>query len=200
MDWNGFYSLARTVARKIKDSGYKPDVVIGLARGGWIFSRVICDFLGVRDLLSVKVEHWGITASPDGEARVKYPLSVDLSGKKVLVVDDITDTGESMRKSVEHIKTLGPAETRTAALMHIEGSRFIPNYYAEEIKWRWVIFPWNFVEDLCNLIPKALTLTGDEIDSEATNAKLKEKFDISMDPKTLDELYHECKNRGLLQK
>lgn len=200
MDWNKFYSLSRIVAKKIKESGYKPDVVVGLARGGWILSRILCDFLGVKDLLSIKVEHWGITATPDGKARVKYPLSVEISDKKILVVDDITDTGESMVKSVEHVRTLGPAEIRTAALRHIEGSKFLPDYYGEEIKWRWVVFPWNYVEDLCNLIPKALVLNGGKVDLEATRAKLKEYFDISIDTETIAELHTECKVRGLLKK
>jgi hypoxanthine phosphoribosyltransferase len=200
MNWNRFYALSREVARKIKLSGYKPDVIIGLARGGWILSRVLCDFLGVRDLFSVKVEHWGITASPDGEARVKYPLSLDLSGRKVLVVDDITDTGESMKKAVEHVKALGPAEIRTAALRHIEGSKFIPDYYGEEIEWRWVIFPWNYVEDMCNLIPKALVLEDGRVDFESTKAKLKERFGISIDSDALEEICAECKSRGLLPK
>ncbi|MBS7623041.1 phosphoribosyltransferase [Candidatus Bathyarchaeota archaeon] len=200
MDWNRFYALSREVARKIKLSGYKPDVIIGLARGGWILSRVLCDFLGVKDLLSVKVEHWGITASPDGEARVKYPLSLDLSGRKVLVVDDITDTGESMRKAVEHVRALGPAEIRTAALRHIEGSRFTPDYYGEEIEWRWVIFPWNYVEDMCNLMPKALVLDGERVDFESTKAKLKERFGISINSDAIAEIHAECISRGLLPK
>ncbi|MEM3004676.1 MAG: phosphoribosyltransferase [Candidatus Bathyarchaeia archaeon] len=200
MDWDRFYTLSREVAKKIKTSGYKPDVIIGLARGGWVLSRVLCDFLGVKDLHSVKVEHWGITASPDGEARVKYPLSLDLSGRKILVVDDITDTGESMRKAVEHVKSLGPAEIRTAALRHIKGSKFIPDYYGEEIEWRWVIFPWNYVEDMCNLMPKVLVLDGGRVDFESTKAKLKERFGISIDSDALAEIHAECRSRGLLPK
>ena len=152
MSWEHFYRLAKEVANKIKSSGYVPDMVIGLARGGWCLARVLCDFIGVKDLVSLKVEHWGITATPDGKAKLKYPFNIDLTGKKVLVVDDITDTGESMRISVDYVKTLNPSEVRTAALRHIEGSKFKPDYYAEKITWRWVIFPWNFVEDLCNLV------------------------------------------------
>ena len=101
MDWNLFYRLARQVADKINSSGYKPDIIIGLARGGWVLARVLCDFVGVKDLVSLKVEHWGVTATPDGTAKLKYPLNVDLTGKKVLVVDDITDTGESMRVTID---------------------------------------------------------------------------------------------------
>jgi hypoxanthine phosphoribosyltransferase len=123
MDWNYFYNLARKVADKINSSGYKPDIIVGLARGGWVLARILCDFVGIKDLVSLKVEHWGVTATPDGTAKLKHPLNVDLTGKKVLVVDDITDTGESMRVTVEYLKSLNPSEIRSAAsnLCQIQG-------------------------------------------------------------------------------
>jgi hypothetical protein len=155
MDWELFYSLSKEVARSIIESGYEPDFVVGLARGGWVLARVLCDFLGVRDLVSLKVEHWGITASPDGQARLKYPFDVDLTGRRVLVVDDITDTGESMRIATEYVETLNPGEVRTAALRHITSSGVVPDYFGDEIAWRWIIFPWNYVEDMVNILPKA---------------------------------------------
>ena len=55
MDWNLFYELAKQVAKKINSSDYKPDVIVGLARGGWVLARVLCDLIGVKDLLSLKV-------------------------------------------------------------------------------------------------------------------------------------------------
>jgi hypoxanthine phosphoribosyltransferase len=200
MDWEKFYQLSRAVAKRIKKSGYKPNVIIGLARGGWIFSRILCDFLGVKDLFSLKVEHWGLTASPDGEAKISYPLSIDLSNKTILIADDITDTGESLKKAVEHIRSLNPAEIKTVTLRHIIGSKFIPDYYAEEIKWIWVIFPWNYVEDLCNILPKTLVLKNDVVDRKETIIKLKELFNVDIDQEILDELLSECKIRGTLQK
>jgi hypoxanthine phosphoribosyltransferase len=199
MNWEKFYQLSRKVAKKIRESGYEPDVIIGLARGGWIFSRVLCDFLGVKDLFSLKVEHWGITASPDGEAKVRHPLSIDLSKKKILIADDITDTGESLKKAVEHIKSLNPSEIKTVTLRHIEGSKFIPDYFGEEIKWIWVIFPWNYVEDLCNILPKAIIIRNKEVNREETIIKLKELFDVPIDQEILDEVLSECKIRGTLQ-
>ena len=117
MSWDYFYELSKLVAQKMIRSGYLPDIVIGVARGGWVFARMLCDFQGIKDLLSLKVEHWGITASPDGEAKLKFPLTVDLSNKRCLIVDDITDTGKSMIKAAEHIKKLNPLYIRTATLM-----------------------------------------------------------------------------------
>lgn len=199
MSWEHFYRLAKEVANKIKSSGYVPDMIIGLARGGWCLARVLCDFIGVKDLVSLKVEHWGITATPDGKAKLKYPFNIDLTGKKVLVVDDITDTGESMRISVDYVKTLNPSEVRTAALRHIEGSKFKPDYYAEKITWRWVIFPWNFVEDLCNLVEKVQSEVDKPSDTKLLKAKLKEYFKVDVDEETVREILAELDRRRKLR-
>ncbi len=193
MDWELFYNLAKRVAEKIKASGYRPDFVVGLARGGWVLARVLCDLLGVKDLVSLKVEHWGVTATPDGRARLKYPFRIDLSGRRVLVVDDITDTGESMRLATEYVEKLNPAEIRTATLRHIEGSKFVPDYYGDEITWRWVIFPWNFTEDLCNIVPK---VAGECADIEELRRRLKEDYKIDIDEERLSEVLAELDRRS----
>ncbi|MFB0558777.1 MAG: phosphoribosyltransferase [Candidatus Bathyarchaeia archaeon] len=193
MDWGLFYSLSKDVARKIIESGYEPDFVVGLARGGWCLSRVLCDFLGVKDLVSLKVEHWGITATPDGKAQLKYPFEIDLTGRRVLVVDDITDTGESMRIATDYVKSLNPEEVRTATLRHITGSKFIPDYYGDEISWRWVIFPWNYTEDMCNIIPKA---TGGAADLAKIKRRLKANHNIEIDEEEIARLLDEIERRS----
>ena len=200
MDWNYFYKLARQVADKINSSGYKPDIIVGLARGGWVLARVLCDFVGVKDLLSLKVEHWGVTATPDGTAKLKHPLNVDVTGKKLLVVDDITDTGESMRVTVEYLKSLNPSEIRTASLQHLTCAKFKADYVGEVLPWRWVIFPWNFTEDMCTLIPKAckrleIDLDG-EVDVTQIKNDLKQMHTIDLNEETVADILKEIKRRN----
>lgn len=195
MTWDLFNELSEKVAKKIIISHYQPDFIIGLARGGWVLSRVLCDHLRVKDLVSLKVEHWGITATPDGKALIKYPFKHDLSMRKVLVVDDITDTGESMIVAMDYIKEMNPGEVRSATLLHIKGSKFTPDYYGDEITWRWVVFPWNFVEDMCNIIPKVLEISAN---MEEIKKNLKVKFDIEITDKQILELTKEIKRRALL--
>jgi hypoxanthine phosphoribosyltransferase len=193
MSWDSFQRLAAETARKIVESGYEPDFMVGLARGGWVLSRVLCDFLGIKDLVSLKVEHWGVTATPDGKARIKYPFDVDLTGRRVLMVDDITDTGESMIVAIEYVKSLNPREVKTAALQHITGSEFTPDYYGDEISWRWVIFPWNYIEDMCNIIQK---MEDAGVSIAETKERLRSDHKIEIDQGEIDRIRSEIKRRN----
>ena len=118
----------------------------------------------------MKVDHWGVTATKDGKAKLTCPLVGDVKGKRVLVVDDITDTGESLTMASEHVKEKGASEVKSATLMHIAGSKFVPDYFGVEIAWAWEIWPWNFYEDLTALITKVFE--GEKV-KEMSTAELK---------------------------
>ncbi len=170
LDFDDIYNYAYQTANKVKKSGWKPDAIVGIARGGWVHARIACDLLAVRDLFSVKVDHWGVTATKDGKAKLTCPLTGDVTGKRVLVVDDITDTGESLTMTVDHVKECGPSDVKSATLMHIVGSKFKPDFFGVEGAWAWEIWPWNFYEDLTALIT---TIFEGEKLKEFSTAELK---------------------------
>ena len=199
MDWNYFYNLAKKVADKINNSGYKPEIIVGLARGGWVLARVLCDFVGVKDLVSVKVEHWGVTATPDGTAKLKHELNVDITGKKVLIVDDITDTGDSMKVTLDYIKTLNPAQIKTATLQHLTCAKFEADYVGETLPWVWVTFPWNFTEDMCTIVPKLckrLNMNPADADVQTIKTELKQKHNIDIKEETITDILKEINRRN----
>jgi hypoxanthine phosphoribosyltransferase len=192
MSWELFYELSKKTADKIISSRFRPDFMVGLARGGWVLSRVLCDFLAVKDLVSLKVEHWGVTATPDGTAQIKYPFRIELRGKRVLIVDDITDTGESMKVAKEYVETMNPLVVKTATLRHINGSRFTPDFYGDEISWRWVIFPWNYYEDMCNIVPKA---AADGASLDEVKRRLKANNNLDIDETDIKRILEEAQRR-----
>jgi len=168
VSWTEIENWTKNVATKIRESGYKPETCIGLTRGGWIPSRLICDILRIKDLHAVKTEHWGITATKDGSAKLVAPLNVDIKDKSVLLVDDITDTGQSLSLAVDHAKAKDAKNVMSATLLHITHSKITPDFYAVEVPaddWAWFIFPWNFNEDIQSLINKALS-DGEKADKE----------------------------------
>ncbi len=197
--WDKAYRLGRIIARKIKKSGFIPDLVIGVARGGLVPARIVCDFLHQKDLTSIKAEHWGI-ASTLGNARIKYPLpeEIDISGKRILVVDDVADTGETYQIIVKHILERSPAEVRTAVLQYKTCSTFIPDYWGEKHDaWKWIIYPWALYEDMTGFIKRVLVrpMTQDDI-----RKGLKSDFEIRMPRKELNEFLNDMRVEGKLRK
>ena len=156
--WTEVDAWADRIAEAVRAARAVPQTIVALTRGGWVPGRLVCDRLGVQRLLSLRAQHWGVTATPSGQAELTDGLSGPVTAEKVLVVDDITDTGESLALAVEHVRTAGPSRVESAAFLHINHSKFVPTYFAEEIDraaWVWVVFPWNYWEDLTTLAARA---------------------------------------------
>ncbi len=207
VDWNYAYDLCRDISKEIKDAGFKPEVVIGIARGGWYLARVLCDFFLLKDLFSLKMEHWGVTATITGAAELIYGLDnaarKTLSAKKVLIADDVTDTGDSIKFVVEYVKSLRAKDVKTATLHHKTSSSFVPDFYGELVKeWKWVIYPWNIHEDVMNLVGKVIAKGGkwmwmslDEI-----RVSMKEEFDFYVSYHLLKEVLENMEFHGKIKK
>jgi uncharacterized protein len=186
--WEEIDGWVAEVARRVRKAGRLPETVVGLARGGWVPSRLLCDHLGVKRLVSLRAQHWGVTATRDGSARLTEGLSGAVRGESVLVVDDITDTGESLALAVEHLTAAGPARVESATLLHIGHSKFVPTYFAEEIPrtaWVWVVFPWNYWEDLASLASRAF---AESPGLDATRALLRERCGLDVPRADLEAL------------
>jgi uncharacterized protein len=181
--WADLDAWTAAVAAKVHAAGRSPEVIIGLTRGGWVPARLVADHLGVKRLLALQTAHWGVTATKDGHAALTEGLSGSVEGATALVVDDITDTGESLALAVDHIRTEGrPRRLETATCLHITHSKFVPDYFAEEVpasKWVWVVFPWTYWEDLRALSVKALP---DGKDAAGVAHLLRAKCHLSVPP------------------
>lgn len=146
--------LSRKLAHKIQDSGFNPDIVICIARGGYIPARLICDYLNIYNLYSINISHY--TGSDKSEtARLHAPLSIDIQGMKILLVDDIDDTGDTLQLAQDYLNGLNPKEIKVAVLHHKVISSLVPDYFAQKIiRWRWITYPWAIVEDVLGFVKK----------------------------------------------
>ena len=202
VDWNYAYDLCKDVRDEIKEAGFKPEVIVGVARGGWYLARVLCDFFLLKDLLSLKMEHWGVTATITGTAELKYGLDdvarAKLKAKQVLIADDITDTGDSIKLVVEYIKSMGAKEVRTATLQHKTSSSFIPDFYGELMKeWKWVVYIWSIHEDLMDLMGRVIANGG--LNIEEIRAAMAEEFDFYVPYHLLNEVLENMEYHGKIK-
>jgi hypoxanthine phosphoribosyltransferase len=179
--------MIRNVSEQVKASGYTPTTIIGLARGGWVPARLLCDFLGITDLVSLKVEHWLETGKTRNEATIRYPITMSLENKSILIFDDITDTGKSLITATEHCQNLHPDEIRTGVMQYITSSSCRPDYFAQEVTdWYWFIYPWNWIEDTSTLIVRLMSdIENQKWSLESINTGLGEYFGIEWNPEML---------------
>ncbi|NIQ05766.1 MAG: phosphoribosyltransferase [Candidatus Korarchaeota archaeon] len=183
--------MSIATARKIRDTDFEPDIIVGLSRGGWIPARLICDYLLVPDLVSMEVTHWGLPAEiGQEEAQLEHPFEVDLTGKNVLIVDDITDTGESLELALNVVNKQDPNGVKTATMQYITGSSIEPDFYTEKVdEWVWFLYPWCWMEDLTGFVERIMKSQKEQSWSvDAINTMLKKYHEISVPEEELKEI------------
>lgn len=151
--WNQIYNMLLNLAEKIKKDGFKPDIIVGVSRGGWPPARVMSDLLGNPNLANVKVEFYLGVAETKGEPVLTQPVSVEVKGKRVLVVDEVADTGKSLKLIKQHITEKGASEVKIATVYYKPWSMVKPDYYEGETS-RWVVFPWEIKETIQKIAKK----------------------------------------------
>lgn len=197
VSWSDIEKWCSAIREQVVDN-FSPDVIVGLARGGLVPSRMLSDSLWIKNLLSIKTEHWGITATKSGKAVLNDPGKLNLSGKNVLIVDDITDTGQSMRLAYDFVKSQEPSSIRTAAMLHITRSEFVPDFYGEVVdqsEWTWFIFPWNVYEDIENLLMKVL---NEKLNLAGIKELLKNQYDLDIGNSHLERVLRDFVKSGKL--
>ncbi|WP_134669341.1 phosphoribosyltransferase [Halorussus marinus] len=206
-NWEYIYGLCRDVSDQVKGDAFEPDVVVALARGGWFAGRCICDFLGLDDLTSLKMEHYVGTAEKTGDPEVRYPMPEgSVEGKDVLIIDDIADTGGSIERAYEYVTDRDAGEVRTATLQLLQTSEFDPDYVGERLEeWAWVVYPWNFIEDMIDLTAGVMEKAdGETFTTAEIRHLLGEYHDVERiemeiaQPDRMDEVLEEMVRRDVI--
>jgi len=152
--WEKIYELLLNLASKIKKAGFKPNVIVGVARGGWPPARIMSDLLETPEIANVKAEFYLSVAETKGEPVITQPVSVSVKGKNVLVVDDVADTGKSLALVREHLKEKGARDIKIATIYYKPWSIITPDWFEKKTS-RWIIFPWERKETVRRILEKS---------------------------------------------
>ena len=179
--WNQVYIFLQKIADAVKKSKYEPDIIVGVSRGGWIPARIMVDLLENPTLANIATEYYLGVAETKHEPSITQPVSISVKDKKVLVVDDVADTGESLKLVNAHLKEKGASEIRIATIYYKQWSVTVPQYYAKETC-MWIIFPWEQKEAARKVVEKFTTegITKEDakekLISSGLNKELMERF------------------------
>lgn len=159
LTWTGFGDAARELAREVVRSGWVPDIVVAVARGGLVPAGAVAYALGTKAMGTLNVEFYTGVAETLPEPVVLPPFmdTSGLPGHKVLVVDDVADSGKTLDLVMDLIRTRGlradldgdgraqetlPVEARSAVVYAKPRSVIDPDYVWRRTD-RWIMFPWS---------------------------------------------------------
>jgi len=139
ISWAEYGRLSAELVEMLRESP-RFDLVIGIARGGIPLAMVVSDQLDVRlDIINVK-SYGGIAERE--KPRIVSTLTESVTGKKVLLVDDLVDEGETMRTVTSHLRRQKPRLVKTGVLFKKPWTKFSPDFYLETLE-EWIVFPWE---------------------------------------------------------
>ncbi|GAA2223099.1 phosphoribosyltransferase [Herbiconiux moechotypicola] len=143
LGWEQFGEASRVLAQEIVESGFVPDFVIAIARGGLIPGGALAYALGVKSCGSLNVEFYSDIEETLPEPIILPPLldNEPLIGKNVLLVDDVADSGRTLALVVELLEKVD-ITVKSATLYIKPRSVIAPDFYWKTTD-RWIVFPWS---------------------------------------------------------
>ena len=143
MHWTDLGEAARDLGAQMIADDYRPEVILGIARGGLLPAGAVAYALGIKNACTMSVEFYtGI------EERLDVPMVlppvpdlIDFSDKHLLIVDDVADTGGTLQV-VRQFCAGKVAEVRTAVLYEKPRSLVRCDYVWRRTD-RWITFPWS---------------------------------------------------------
>lgn len=160
--WEHIETLTVKLFQKLKENSFHPDVIAGISRGGLVPARIISDlYLTLAKKPTLSVMQIGLYAGigkTNKEPIIYQDLPGHIHGKKVLLIDDVADSGISLEFALQYLNMKKPISVKIGTLYYKPWSKIKPDHYIEETE-AWIIFPherYEFMEE--QMKSKELTL------------------------------------------
>jgi hypoxanthine phosphoribosyltransferase len=144
LSWDELERLSDELAGKVEKSGFETELLVGIAVGGLVPLALLSRRLKVREVATITARSYSKTTNEQGKLVVSNAPQMDMRGKRVLLVDEIADSGETLKAVVEILKNkyeVGELRTATLVVNTTHCSAY-PDFFVLEVD-RWVNFPWE---------------------------------------------------------
>ena len=161
LSWKRALKMILELSEKIVSDNFNPDIIIAILRGGMIPARALSDVLNIDALGTLGLSFYKTIAETKDKPKVTQEVNVDISGKRILIVDDVADTGETLIEAVNYLRRKGAKEIKVATLHIKPWSKFVPDFVIEKTD-KWIVYPWEYFEFLKDMEIKKEKLSRDE--------------------------------------
>ncbi|AOL17108.1 phosphoribosyltransferase [Sulfolobus sp. A20] len=140
--WNEIEEGIFYIGESLVKNYYIPDVIVAVLTGGVIPAKLLSDLLDIKNIRYIEIKFYRNVGKTENKPVIKSVYTDSLEGKNVLVVDDVSDTGETLEAVSNVITMFNPTKIMTATLYLKPWSKRIPDFYYKQID-KWIVFPWD---------------------------------------------------------
>jgi len=142
--WQQFHHLCFVLSKQLE---LEPsfDTIVSISRGGHVISRILSDFLKL-NVLNVTIQSYK-DINKRQETKITQKIGLSLKNKHILLIDEIVDTGLTLKKALNYLKRLGPSRVTSTALHVKPRTTIYPDFYATTTE-KWVVYPYEVRETI----------------------------------------------------
>jgi len=156
VSWEEYQELTRKISASILSHSPHVNQIVAIARGGLTFGHLCSDFLRI-PIATMAIQSY-TEIQKRGAITITEPLKTDIRGKHVLLVDDVADSGKTLKRATTYVKSFGPKSVTVATIFYKPRSVFRPDYFAKQTN-KWILFPYEPTEMIL-LITKSMEKEG----------------------------------------
>ncbi len=148
--WEEIHRDLIELAGRITASKVNYDIIVAIARGGWIIGRMLSDLLDNKNVANIRIEFYTNIGETMKKPVITQPISTPPEGKNILLCDDVADTGKSIKAAYDHLTEKNAGRITVVCLHKKPWSIYTPDYYIKETD-KWIIYPWEYRETVKKL-------------------------------------------------
>ncbi len=173
--WEQLHDVTHALTEKIKTNKLKPDLIVGIARGGLTIAHISSDFL------RLPVASFTISSYKDFKqqkmSEISFHVGGDLKDKHILLIDDVSDTGKTFIRGIQYLKDLGASHITTASPYIKPWTEHVPDIFVKKVE-EWIVFPYDMREtvEAVSKIMKNETKSPDEIKQKLKSLHISDHF------------------------
>lgn len=143
LSWSKGAEMCEELAEMVKE--VNPDILVGVSRGGLVPVRILSDKLAINKLGILGIQFYKKVGETKDFPEITHDMPLKIDGKRILIVDDVADTGKSLVAAKDYISRRGAAEIKTATLHYKPTSIIKPDYFVG-VTTAWIVYPWEQYE------------------------------------------------------
>lgn len=156
VSWKDYHEQTQHLASAILGNKLPIDEIVAISRGGLTLGHLLSDMLRI-PIWTISIQSY-TDIQQQGEVKITGKLNTSIRDKHILLVDDVSDTGTTIKRAISYLKRFKPKKITTLTLYYKPHSIYRPDFFAKQTS-DWILFPYEPIESIV-LISRQLEKKG----------------------------------------